>query len=103
VSRLVNEFVPVKSRRARPSGFSFVSIATRTGASRETHPATGVMAYKVLSVASIPIAMGVLGFIDQGNRYHDFVNHDLDSAPERPGIFQASVIVIGHLVAYSGL
>jgi hypothetical protein len=58
------------------------------------------------SLAIFPDSNGrlaVWGFIDQGNRYHDFVNHDLDSAPERPGIFQASVMGIGHLVAYSGL
>src|SRR5216683_1594160 len=44
----------------------------------------------------------VWGLIDQGNRYHDYVNFDSQSGPERPGIFQASIIGIGHLVAYIG-
>jgi hypothetical protein len=45
----------------------------------------------------------VWGLIDQGNRYHDFVNYEDESGPERPGIFQASIAGIGHLVAYRGL
>ncbi|HXM36445.1 MAG TPA: hypothetical protein VN920_14725 [Pyrinomonadaceae bacterium] len=44
----------------------------------------------------------VWGLIDQGNSYHDYVNFDSDSGPERPGLFQASIIGIGHLVAYIG-
>jgi hypothetical protein len=40
--------------------------------------------------------------IDQGNSYHDYVNFDADSGPERPGLFQASIIGVGHLVAYIG-
>jgi hypothetical protein len=40
------------------------------------------------------------GLIDQGNRYHDYVNFDSDTGPERPGVFQASITGIGHLVAY---
>ncbi len=44
----------------------------------------------------------VWGLIDQGNRYYDFVNYDYDSGPERPGLFQASILGIGHLVAYVG-
>ena len=42
------------------------------------------------------------GLIDQGNRYHDYVNFDSETAPERPGLFQASITGIGHLVAYIG-
>ncbi len=44
----------------------------------------------------------VWGLIDQGNSYHDYVNFDSESGPERPGIFQASITGIGHLVAYIG-
>jgi hypothetical protein len=44
----------------------------------------------------------VWGLIDQGNSYHDYVNFDSESGPERPGLFQASIIGIGHLVAYLG-
>ena len=44
----------------------------------------------------------VWGLIDQGNSYHDYVNFDSESGPERPGLFQASIIGIGHLVAYIG-
>jgi sensor domain DACNV-containing protein len=44
----------------------------------------------------------VWGLIDQGNSYHDYVNFDSESGPERPGLFQASITGIGHLVAYIG-
>jgi len=40
--------------------------------------------------------------IDQGNSYHDYVNFDSESGPEKPGLFQASIVGIGHLVAYIG-
>jgi hypothetical protein len=42
----------------------------------------------------------VWGLIDQGNSYHDYVNFDSETGPERPGLFQASITGIGHLVAY---
>src|SRR6266700_138856 len=44
--------------------------------------------------------LAVWGLIDQGNSYHDYVNFDSESGPERPGVFQASIVGIGHLVAY---
>jgi hypothetical protein len=44
----------------------------------------------------------VWGLIDQGNRYHDYVNFESETGPERPGLFQASITGIGHLVAYIG-
>ena len=44
----------------------------------------------------------VWGLVDQGNRYHDYVNFDSESGPERPGLFQASITGIGHLTAYIG-
>lgn len=44
----------------------------------------------------------VWGLIDQGNSYHDYVNFDSESGPERPGLFQASIVGIGHVVAYIG-
>ncbi len=44
--------------------------------------------------------LAVWGLIDQGNSYHDYVNFDSDTGPERPGLFQASILGIGHLVAY---
>jgi hypothetical protein len=46
--------------------------------------------------------LSVWGLIDQGNSYHDYVNFDSESGPERPGLFQASITGIGHLVAYIG-
>ncbi len=46
--------------------------------------------------------LAVWGLIDQGNSYHDYVNFDSESGPERPGLFQASIVGIGHLVAYIG-
>lgn len=44
----------------------------------------------------------IWGLIDQGNRYHDYVNYDAESGAERPGIFQASIVGAGHLIAYMG-
>lgn len=44
----------------------------------------------------------IWGLIDQGNRYHDFVNYESETGPERPGSFQASITGIGHLTAYIG-
>jgi len=57
------------------------------------------------SFAVYPDSQGrliVWGLIDQGNRYHDYVNFDSETGPERPGLFQASITGIGHLVAYIG-
>lgn len=42
----------------------------------------------------------IWGLIDQGNRYHDYVNYESEEGPERPGIFQASIEGSGFLVAY---
>jgi hypothetical protein len=42
----------------------------------------------------------IWGLVDQGNRYHEFINFDNDAGPERPGLFQASILGVGHLVAY---
>ncbi len=44
----------------------------------------------------------VWGMVDQGNRYHDYVNFDSETGPERPGLFQASVTGIGHIEAFIG-
>ncbi len=44
----------------------------------------------------------IWGLVDQGNRYHEFVNFDSDAGPERPGLFQASILGVGHLAAYYG-
>src|ERR1700733_10524504 len=57
------------------------------------------------SFAVYPDADGrltVWGLIDQGNSYHDYVNFDSESGPERPGLFQASITGVGHLIAYIG-
>lgn len=42
----------------------------------------------------------IWGLVDQGNRYYEFVNFDVEEGPERPGLFQASIVDIGRLVAY---
>lgn len=42
----------------------------------------------------------IWGLIDQGNRYHDYVNYESEEGPERPGIFQASIEGPGYIVAY---
>ncbi|WP_187148465.1 putative sensor domain DACNV-containing protein [Geobacter metallireducens] len=44
----------------------------------------------------------IWGLLDQGNRYFDYLNFDAESGPERPGLFQASILGIGHLAAYKG-
>lgn len=40
----------------------------------------------------------IWGLIDQGNRYHEFVNYDVDEGAERPGLFQASIAGLGHII-----
>jgi len=42
----------------------------------------------------------IWGLVDQGNTYSDFVNYESDSGAVRPGLFQASIVGIGHLVAF---
>lgn len=42
----------------------------------------------------------VSGLVDQGNRYHDFVHYESEAGPERPGLFQASIVGLGHIVVY---
>lgn len=44
----------------------------------------------------------VWGLIDQGNSYHDYVNFDSDAGPDRPGLFQASIAGVAHVVAFIG-
>lgn len=42
----------------------------------------------------------IWGLVDQGNRYHEFINYDNEAEPERPGLFQASILDVGHIAAY---
>lgn len=42
------------------------------------------------------------GLVDQGNTYFDFVNYESQSGSARPGIFQASIAGIGHIITYIG-
>ena len=44
----------------------------------------------------------IWGFIDQGNSYYDFVTYNENSGPERPGLFQASIVGVGHIIAFQG-
>lgn len=44
----------------------------------------------------------IWGFVDQGNRYFDFITHDAHSGPDRPGVFQASILGVGKIAAYMG-
>jgi hypothetical protein len=82
-------------RLAEPVPLSGKSFMKMSGAS---HPRTSSLAVHLDSQGRLM----VWGLIDQGNRYHDYVNLDSDSGPERPGLFQASVTGVGHLVAYIG-
>lgn len=40
----------------------------------------------------------IWGMVDQGEKYHSFLNHVSDSGSERPGLFQASIAGVGHLI-----
>lgn len=42
----------------------------------------------------------IWGMVDQQNRFHKFLNRSADIEAERPGLFQASVEGIGHIVVY---
>ena len=42
----------------------------------------------------------IWGLVDQANRYYDFINHESPSGSDRPGLFQSSILGIGHLAAY---
>ena len=45
----------------------------------------------------------VWGLIDQGNSYYDFVTYNAEYGPERPGLFQASIAGVGHVVVYKAM
>lgn len=42
----------------------------------------------------------VWGFIDQGNSYNDYVTYESETEVGRPGLFQASILGIGHLASF---
>jgi hypothetical protein len=42
----------------------------------------------------------IWGLVDQGNRYHEYVNFNTSRGPDRPGLFQAAIIGIGHVATY---
>jgi hypothetical protein len=42
----------------------------------------------------------VWGLVDQGHGVHNFVNRETESGPERPGIFQASILGPGRIAAF---
>jgi len=46
--------------------------------------------------------LSIWGLIDQGNSYHDYMNHDSTAGYQRPGLFQASILGIGHIVVFIG-
>src|SRR5437667_2585779 len=45
----------------------------------------------------------IWGMVDQGNSYHEFVNLDCSSGFSRPGVFQASIVGVGHVVTFREL
>lgn len=61
-----------------------------------------ILARPLLQFIMTKTKLMVWGLIDQGNRYHDFVNYEVEEGPERPGIFQASLEAPGNVVAYLG-
>ena len=62
-------------------------------AAKATDPRTSSFAVFASEVGSLFI----WGVIDQGNRPYDFARYDSESGQDRPGIFQASAIGVGHL------
>ena len=42
----------------------------------------------------------VWGFVDQASGYNDYVNYESETGAGRPGLFQASIAGVGHLVAF---
>ena len=42
----------------------------------------------------------IWGFVDQQNRYHDYINQDTESGPERPGVFQAHIEGPAHIKVF---
>jgi hypothetical protein len=45
----------------------------------------------------------IWALVDQGNSYYDLVNYESPSGYVRPGVFQASIEGIGHIVAFAGI
>jgi hypothetical protein len=43
----------------------------------------------------------IWGLVDQGNSFNDYVNYESESGFARPGLFQASIVGVGHLVAFA--
>jgi hypothetical protein len=55
-----------------------------------------------LAVYQVGGGLCIWGLVDQGNRYHDFINYESRSGSARPGLFQVSILGVGYLVAYDG-
>ncbi len=70
-----------------------VSVPTLAKLARATDPRTS--SFAIWFEGDRPY---IWGLIDQGNRYYDFVNFDVEAGPQTPGVFQVSVLGIGRLV-----
>lgn len=82
----------------RWSSFPFTSripLTTRAlvKAAKATDPRTS--SFAVYTSAEEPLF--VWGLVDQGNRPYEFMRYDYDEGQDRPGLFQASAIGVGHL------
>jgi hypothetical protein len=44
----------------------------------------------------------IYGLVDQGNSQHDYVTYESDDTHPYPGLFQASIVDAGHIVATAG-
>jgi hypothetical protein len=40
----------------------------------------------------------IWGILDQQNRYQDFLTHETQEGPERPGLFEARIVGAGHII-----
>jgi hypothetical protein len=77
---------------------SRIPLSTRSlvKAAKATDPRTSSFAVFATEEGSLFI----WGLVDQGNRPYEFMRYESDSGQDRPGVFQASAIGIGHISAY---
>jgi len=56
-----------------------------------------------IAVYNFGTTLYIWGFIDQAISYNAFVNFESEGCYDRPGLFQASILGIGHIAAYTGI
>ena len=99
---------PDPERPARLSGdrWTFIPLAdpipltvrSLAKLSRATDPRTS----SFVVYGADPASLHLYGFVDQGNQFYEFINDSGGTSPERPGLFQASIEGVGHLIVHTG-